>query len=77
MHALTTDTPAEAWVHFNERRLPWSEGLTVADLLQAQGMAPEQVATALNGHFVARPARAQAALRPGDTLTTFQAIVGG
>jgi sulfur carrier protein len=35
------------------------------------------VATALNGTFVPRTARASTVLAPGDTVLTFQAIVGG
>lgn len=68
---------AEASIHLNEARLPWTEELTVATLLQAHGLRPDQVATALNGEFVARAQREHLRLRPGDRLTTFSPIVGG
>lgn len=50
---------------------------TLADLIRALGHAPESIATALNGHFVARDQRARAVLRDGDRVNCFQAIVGG
>ncbi|MFP8834419.1 sulfur carrier protein ThiS [Hydrogenophaga sp. XSHU_21] len=62
---------------FNQRTLPCPEGLTLAALLQREGLAPDRVATALNARFVPREARAETALRPGDEVTTFEAIVGG
>ena len=62
---------------FNEQSLPCPEGLTLAALLDDQGVAAEQVATAVNGEFIARAQRATTRLQPGDTVLTFQAIVGG
>lgn len=72
-------TPSEApgVLRLNEQTLHCPAGLNLALLLQQQGIAAESVATALNGTFVARSARSQTALRPGDTVLTFQAIVGG
>ena len=43
----------------------------------AQGLAPEALATALNGQFVPRTQRASTVLRAGDAIVTFQAITGG
>ncbi|HSW03698.1 sulfur carrier protein ThiS [Aquabacterium sp.] len=63
--------------HVNGQPQPWSPGLTLAELLQRRGDAPQTVATALNGQFVPRQARAQTTLRAGDALTIFEAIVGG
>ena len=51
--------------------------LTLAALLTEHGVAAEQVATALNGAFVPRIHRETTPLKPGDTVLTFQAIVGG
>lgn len=62
---------------FNDLSLPCPEGLTLAALLVAQGVSPEQVATAVNGAFVPRAQRDTTVLNPGDTVLTFQAIVGG
>ena len=62
---------------FNDLALPCPEGLTLAALLTEQGMHAEQVATAVNGAFVPRTLHGSTTLRPGDTVLTFQAIVGG
>ena len=62
---------------FNDLSLPCPEGLTLAALLVAQGVSAEQVATAVNGVFVSRDQREATVLNPGDTVLTFQAIVGG
>jgi sulfur carrier protein len=71
-------TPAAAGtLRLNDRVLPHRPGLTLADLLAEQGLDPAAVATAVNGEFVPRPARAQTLLREGDVVLTFQAIVGG
>jgi len=63
--------------HVNGQAQAWSAGLTLADLLQQRGEAPEAVATALNGHFVPRRQRASTPLQIGDALTIFEAITGG
>ncbi|MBT9492613.1 MAG: sulfur carrier protein ThiS [Paucibacter sp.] len=49
----------------------------LADLLSGLSLAPESVATALNGQFVARDARAVALLKDGDQVLLFKPIVGG
>ncbi len=67
----------EATVRLNEQTLPWREGLTLAALLAAQGVNATQVATAVNGAFVPRTQRDVTVLQPGDTVLTFEAIVGG
>ena len=50
---------------------------TLADLLTQLGHVPESIATALNGEFIPRAKRDQQALRSGDKVSCFQAIVGG
>ncbi len=50
---------------------------TLHDWVLAQGVASEAVATAVNGQFVPRSLRAQQPLCEGDTILTFQPIVGG
>lgn len=69
--------PMPATLRFNETELPCPDGMTLAHLLESNGIVPEAVATALNGEFVARAQRASTPLHPGDTVLTFQAIVGG
>lgn len=53
------------------------EGATLADLVAALGQAPQALATAVNGEFVPRSARATVPLREGDAVFTFQPITGG
>ncbi|MGN6526873.1 MAG: sulfur carrier protein ThiS [Burkholderiaceae bacterium] len=55
----------------------WRPGLTVADAVREHAQDAHAVATALNGRFVARPARADTPVAPGDALLVFAAIVGG
>lgn len=72
-----TFSPREAILRFNDLALPCPEGLTLAALLEAQQVNAGQVATAVNGEFIPRAQRATTPLQPGDTVLTFQAIVGG
>lgn len=46
-------------------------------LLQRMGLADAVVATALNGCFVAKSARAQTVLRPGDHIEVLAPMQGG
>jgi sulfur carrier protein len=64
-------------LNFNDLTLPCPQGLTLAALLTEQGVNAEQVATAVNGEFVPRIQRDVTVLKPGDTVLTFEAIVGG
>ncbi|UJW79391.1 sulfur carrier protein ThiS [Hydrogenophaga sp. SL48] len=68
---------AEAQLRFNELTLPCPKDLTLAALLAAQGVQATQVATAVNGEFIPCTQREATVLQPGDTVLTFQAIVGG
>lgn len=52
-------------------------GTSLAELLQRLDQPPDGTATAVNGDFVPRAARALRVLRAGDQVTCFQAIVGG
>jgi len=54
-----------------------SSARTLAQWVQQQGLAPEAVATAVNGQFVQRDLRSQRVLADGDAIVTFQPIVGG
>ncbi len=69
------DTPATILV--NGTAHAWRAGMTVADVVRAREDDDAAVATAVNGEFVPRPARADTAVAPGDTLLVFAAIVGG
>ena len=53
------------------------DSATLADLVGALGQAPQALATAVNGEFVPRAARASVQLRAGDAVFTFQPITGG
>jgi len=52
-------------------------GTPLAELWAAPGQPPQALATAVNGEFVARDARAGVQLREGDAVFTFQPITGG
>ena len=64
-------------ITLNGEPRPIPEGQTLADLVAALGAPPQSLATAVNGEFVARAARAQTPLRDGDAVFTFQPITGG
>jgi len=51
--------------------------VVVDKLVSAQGKTPACVATAVNGLFVARGARASHVLNEGDTVLCFSPITGG
>lgn len=53
------------------------DAATLADLVAALGQPPQALATAVNGEFVPRTARASVQLREGDAVFTFQPITGG
>jgi sulfur carrier protein len=57
------------------RELP--AGQTLADLIAQLDAPPQALATAVNGEFVARDARAERRLHDGDAVFTFQPITGG
>ncbi len=50
---------------------------TLQEWVDAQDAAPTALATAVNGTFVPRTARAQHELHDGDAVLTFQPIQGG
>lgn len=52
-------------------------GTTLADLIATLAHPPEALATAVNGDFVPREARAATPLQEGDAVFTFQPITGG
>ena len=52
-------------------------GSSLADLVAQLVDSPQALATAVNGDFVARDARADRTLQPGDQVFTFQPITGG
>jgi sulfur carrier protein len=54
-----------------------SAGQTLADLIAQLDAPPQALATAVNGEFVARDARAERQLHDGDAVFTFQPITGG
>lgn len=50
---------------------------TLQAWVDARGVLPAALATAVNGNFVPRSLRAQQPLTEGDTILTFQPIEGG
>ncbi|NDV13723.1 sulfur carrier protein ThiS [Crenobacter caeni] len=64
-------------IELDDQPLELPAVLTLDALLDRQGVAPETVATAVDGVFVARSARANCQLADGARVTLFQPIVGG
>jgi sulfur carrier protein len=54
-----------------------ASGTSLQSLMDQMGLDPADVATAVNGEFVSRAARADHLLQGGDSVMLFRAIVGG
>ena len=74
-------TPDTLTIRTDQGDVQLPAGSTLADavtrILQGQAATPEQVATAVNGQFVARSVRAAHALHDGDAVLCFSPITGG
>lgn len=70
-------TPDHITVRLDDRALRLPAGTNLMDLLAREAVSATAVATALNGCFVPRTARAATALSDGDQVLLFQPIVGG
>ncbi|WP_431288542.1 sulfur carrier protein ThiS [Roseateles chitinivorans] len=64
-------------MRLDDRAVAMPAGATLAQLLELERREAAAVATALNGRFVARDARAGTTLNDGDVVLFFQPIVGG
>ena len=64
-------------ITLNGESRPLQPGTSLADLVASLQQQPQALATAVNGEFVPRDARAQVQLKPGDDVFTFQPITGG
>ena len=77
----TIDNAADATLHTITVVVNGTHESTTATTLQAwveaRGVQPAGLATAVNGNFVPRSLRAQQPLAEGDTILTFQPIEGG
>jgi sulfur carrier protein len=74
---VAANEPRTPVFHVNSQPQVWHEGVTLADVVRAAAGDGANVATALNGRFVPRAARALTPLVPGDAVLLFAAIVGG
>lgn len=63
-------------IRLDDRPHRIARGTTLATLVEALGHAPADVASAVNGEFVARAARGRV-LEGGDAVLLFKPIVGG
>ena len=68
-------TVIQITVNGEARQMP--VGSTLTDALETNGQPAQSFASAVNGEFVARGARAFTTLADGDAVFTFQAITGG
>lgn len=73
----TTGTGTGIDIELDGRAERIDAGTTLAALVTARGLDPTEIATAVNGRFCAREARAQAVLAAGDRVVFFRRIVGG
>jgi sulfur carrier protein len=64
-------------ITFNGEPRSIAPGTTLAELIASMDQPPQALATAVNGEFVPREARAQCVLRERDAVFTFQPITGG
>jgi sulfur carrier protein len=74
---VAANEPRTPVFHVNSLPHVWRDGVTLADVVRDCAADAAAVATALNGRFVPRQARAVTPLVPGDTVLLFAAIVGG
>lgn len=75
---MSAHVPADAvTVQVAGQPLQLPAGCTLAQLVEHLGHEPQAVATAVNGGFVPRAARAGHRLQPGDQVHCFKPIVGG
>ena len=65
------------FVRVNGEPLSVPGACTLADLVAQLQQPPQALATAVNGHFIARQQRHLHHLQPGDDVFTFQPITGG
>jgi sulfur carrier protein len=73
---MQRDTARRTFIFVNGERLE-TEAHTLAELVAGRGFAETQVATALNGDFVARSARAATLLREGEKVEIVAPRQGG
>ena len=77
----TIDNATDATLHAITVVVNGTRESTTATTLQAwvdaRGVQPAGLATAVNGNFVPRGLRAQQPLAEGDAILTFQPIEGG
>ena len=72
-----SEVPATITVKLESGSTELPAGSTLAALVARLAPAPEAVATAVDGRFVPRTARATEILQDGQTVLLFQPIVGG
>ena len=77
MHESDAATSRAEQIVVNGAPQAWRPALTLAELLRDRSDDDDRVATAVNGAFVPRRARAATALAAGDAVLVFGAIVGG
>ena len=64
-------------IHVNGEPRACEVGTTVADLVRALGLAPEQVAVERNHALVPRACRAEVVLEDGDRVEVVTLVGGG
>lgn len=64
-------------ISVNEVSIELPEGATLQDALDAKGISPDGIATAVNGTVVPGARRASHSLAEGDSIVIIKAFYGG
>ncbi len=64
-------------IKINNVSLELPEGATLQDALEAKGIAPQGIATAVNGKVIPAVQRSSKALTAGDSIVIIKAFYGG
>ncbi|MDG1050058.1 MAG: sulfur carrier protein ThiS [Planctomycetota bacterium] len=71
------DAASTRTIHVNGEPLEVSAGSTVADLVAARGLRPEQVAVEVNQELAPRATHPERALEAGDRVEIVTLVGGG
>ena len=64
-------------VTINDITIPVPENATLLDALEAKGISPQGIATAVNGTVIPSASRADTKLNEGDKIVFIKAFYGG
>jgi thiamine biosynthesis protein ThiS len=71
---VSSDRPT---ITVNQEELPWHEGMTVQDVLDARKFVFPMLVVKVNGRLVRKPDYATTTVQPGDEIQVLHMISGG